>query len=166
MAGFCYSLVMKNFLFLLIGLGIFVGSFVLFLRQPTERPVYVKIGNSLIEVAVASTPEERARGLSGRESLETGTGLLFIFDKPDIYAFWMKEMNFPIDIVWISSENRIIGIEHSVSPDSYPQTFSSSGPVKYVLEIPAGYSRAYNIDSGMQVFFDARISGYPHSPRD
>ena len=67
-------------------------------------------------VEVADTLNEREKGLSGKQSLEINKGMLFIFEKETLSGFWMKDMNFPIDIIWIDKNMRIIGIEKSPVP--------------------------------------------------
>jgi len=99
----------------------------------------VRIGETYIPVLIADTNEERVRGLSGTKSLSDGLGMLFIFEQPAKYGFWMKDMSFDIDIVWIDIESRVIGLEKWVSRDSYPKVFYPPGEVKYVLELSAGF---------------------------
>jgi uncharacterized protein len=108
----------------------------------------VTIGDATINVDIADTPALRERGLSGRDSLEDGTGMLFVFENPGVYGFWMKDMNFPIDIVWINSDNEVVGVEENVSPSTYPQSLFPAEAIKYALELPAGYSARHGIKLG------------------
>ncbi len=108
----------------------------------------VKLGNTTIQVDISDTPALREQGLSGRTSLAENEGMLFIFEKSGSYGFWMKDMNFSIDIVWINDKNQVVGVDKSVSPGTYPQVFYPLVPVKYVLELPAGFSEAHNIKVG------------------
>ena len=102
-----------------------------------------------IQAEVAETPEQRIKGLSYRkEPLKKGEGMLFIFEKDDNYRIWMKAMFFSIDILWITYEKQIAHIEHTVSPESYPSAFTSPEPVRYVLELPAGYAQEQGIKIG------------------
>ncbi|MFZ2763724.1 MAG: DUF192 domain-containing protein [Minisyncoccia bacterium] len=147
---------MKNAFFLILGLGIIFGSIFLFLKQPIHRGgeiKVVKINEVSIPVEVVRTPSARAQGLSGREVLPEGTGMLFVFETPSQYGFWMKDMNFPIDIVWISESFQVVDIEHRLAPETYPEVFYPSGLAKYVLELPAGASRNLGIDTGSIVYF-------------
>ena len=73
--------------------------------------------------------------------------MLFVFDKPDTYGFWMKDMRFPIDIIWISGD-KVIYVLSEVHPDSYPNLFKPPIPVDKVLEINAGLSRKLGITEG------------------
>lgn len=124
-----------------MGLVIIIGSVFLFLekRLIRENPTrIVKINETSILAEIADTEEERSKGLSGRESLAEDEGLLFVFEEPGLYGFWMKDMNFAIDIIWIDESRHVIGIERGVAPETFPNTFHSPGPVKYVLEVPSG----------------------------
>lgn len=114
----------------------------------------IKIGEKTYLVEVVKTPEARAKGLSGRESLAEDTGMIFFFEEPTMVGFWMKEMLFAIDIVWIDASGVIIGAVEEAKPDSFPQIFSPSGPIKYVLELPSGTVSKHGIDTGMRVFFE------------
>lgn len=106
-----------------------------------------------IEIELAQTPAERTRGLSGRKSLAPDHGMLFIFEKSGIYGFWMPDMLFSIDILWIDEEKKIVHIEKNVSPDSYPKIFTPTVAAKYVLEVPAGFSDENKIVVGNTVVF-------------
>ena len=114
---------------------------------------YVKIGGVLVKVELAITSEEHEQGLSGRISMKDDEGMLFIFSEPQINYFWMKEMKFPIDIVWIDENSQIIFIEKSVQPESYPNSFGPEQKSQYVLEIPAGFSEKNNLQVNDQVEF-------------
>ena len=102
---------------------------------------------------VARTPATRERGLSGTASLDVDEGMLFIFPEPGMYAFWMKDMNFSIDIVWITSDRRVIGVTENVSPETYPETFGPSKNVQFVLEVPAGSAEKFGLKTGSVVSF-------------
>jgi uncharacterized membrane protein (UPF0127 family) len=110
-----------------------------------EKENAVTIGNVKIKVDVADTPLKQSQGLSGRAELKEGEGMFFIFEKPAHYSFWMKDMNFPIDIIWIDENYQIVDIKHSLSPETYPNTVSPKTSAQYVLEVPAGFSQKNNI---------------------
>ena len=125
-----------------------------FLISDSSNIKYVNIGGQKIQVELAVTVAERTQGLSGRQSLDEGTGLLFIFDKSGQYPFWMKDMNFPIDIIWLGEDFRIVSIEKNVSPKSYPKTFGGDKEARYVLEVVAGFSEMNNLKVGESVIFN------------
>jgi hypothetical protein len=98
----------------------------------------LRINNTVFRVDIANTLELRELGLSGRESLAAGTGMLFIFNAPGQWGFWMKGMNFPIDIIWLDQDFKPVQVATNVSPNSYPKTFYPRQKALYVLELPAG----------------------------
>ncbi len=109
----------------------------------------VKIGDLKINAEVADTAEERRQGLSGKDSLSANSGMLFVFDGKTKNPFWMKDMNFPIDIIWID-EGKIVGIEKNAQPqkgadDDQLRLYYPPQPVSHVLEVNAGYIDANNI---------------------
>lgn len=109
------------------------------------------IGGQTLYVSIADTSELRERGLGGRTGLSADEGMFFVFQKDDIYPFWMKDMRFAIDIVWIAHDGAVIYIEHNLSPDTYPQVFASDKPARYVLELPSGYAASHQIKVGDNV---------------
>lgn len=97
------------------------------------------LAKTLLSLEFAKSPEERDRGLSGRASLAQGSGMLFLFDTPGLYGVWMKDMRFPLDIVWLDGEKRVVAVEENALPSSYPQIFRPSVPARFILEVNAGF---------------------------
>ena len=143
---------------LLIFLLIIVLVFVLFCFIPhkkisesvlkTENINYVEIGGQKIKVEVVSTPENQEKGLSGRKELKENEGMLFVFDKSDQHFFWMKDMNFPIDIIWLDEGLNVIYIKKNVAPKSFPESFGPNKNAKYVLELISDFSEKNNLKEG------------------
>jgi len=111
------------------------------------------IGATTIDLEVADTIPEKIKGLSGRESLPVNTGLLFVFDKPEFHQFWMKDMLFSIDIIWISADYKVVDITKNASPETFPEFFTPREKAQYVLEVNAGFSDKKNIKIGDSVIF-------------
>ena len=106
-------------------------------------------GKVEFKVDFAATPEQRTQGLSDREYLAADEGLLFVFQSPGRHSFWMKDMNFAIDIIWIDENKSVVDISENASPESYPDyAFSSSQEALYVLEINGGLVQKYGIKVG------------------
>ena len=99
------------------------------------------IGNATLQVEIAQTEKQKMIGLSHRKSLAEGNGMLFMFNTDEKHGIWMKDMHFPIDIVWIDNDMKVVHIEQNIAPDTYPQTFTSPTPARYVLEVPAEYTK-------------------------
>jgi len=111
----------------------------------------ITIGNNSVQVEIADSSDEQILGLSGRDSLDRNSGMLFVYESPTNPGFWMKDMRFPIDIVWISDNLKVIGINKDIQPNSYPKSYYPPGPVKYVLEVNAGVSGELGWGSGDEV---------------
>jgi len=141
---------------------IIIGTFtIVFLERKNLRFEYPKtdkisirgiyINDMPMWVDVADSVKEIKTGLSGRTTLEIGQGMLFIFDKLDFYGMWMKDMNFPIDIIWINENLQIIDIKTQVLQKSYSEIFYPVQKALYVIEVNAGFSELNNIKIGDKV---------------
>lgn len=136
----------------LIVLAFFILLFLLVSNIETVNYIkYVKIAGENIRVELALTKEEQAQGLSGRESLGENEGMLFVFDKNEEHYFWMKGMNFPIDMIWISENQKVIYIKKYAQIDSFLETYGPEENSKYVLEVIAGFSDKYNLRIGDEI---------------
>lgn len=114
---------------------------------------YIKIAEKILKVELALTEEEQEKGLSGRNELKEDESMLFVFNHIDKYSFWMKEMNFPIDIIWIGEDFKVVYIKEKATPESYPEAFTPSQNAKYVLEVFPGFSEKNNLKVGDKVEF-------------
>ncbi|MDD5489767.1 MAG: DUF192 domain-containing protein [Candidatus Moranbacteria bacterium] len=108
--------------------------------NPVKR-VYLK--NTLVKAEEVNTAEKIERGLAGRASLDEGRGMLFSMPKDDFQRFWMKGMQFSLDIIWIEN-GRVIGCEGRISPDDQ-RIFTSPEKASLVLEVNAGFCEQYNV---------------------
>jgi len=119
--------------------------------EQTGPTVLVK--GQTIKIAVVDTPAERQKGLSGHPGLKADEGLFFIFENSGRHGFWMKDMLFSIDILWIDSIGEIVHIQRNATPESYPYIFIPNREAKYVLEVVTGFTDAYNVSVGDSVEF-------------
>ena len=106
-----------------------------------------------IPVEVADTLKKRSLGLGKRTSLKKGWGMLFIFGKRKPYRFWMKDMQFPLDIIWLDN-HRIVHIIHNAKPTNSrdePEVMTSPVPVNFVLEIAAGRAAKLRLKTGQRM---------------
>ena len=106
------------------------------------------IGSTTVEASVAQTWPERIKGLSGTPFLPEHVVKLFVFDAPGLHSIWMKEMNYSIDILWVSAEGDIVYLEEDASPESYPAMFVPTKPATYVIEAAAGFVQKEGIKIG------------------
>ena len=123
-----------------------------------KNDVNISIKDLSIKAKVASTDGQRGKGLSKIESLPFDEGVLFVFDQKGRYPFWMKDMKFPIDIIWIDENKKIVNITANALPEPRrPEKdltiYDSSFDAKYVLEINAGLSKANNLQVGDTAVF-------------
>ena len=102
--------------------------------------IRIKIDNKEYKVKEATTPEEKAKGLQGVNNLPEDEGMLFYFDPPQDVQFWMKDVNIPLDIVFIDDDEEVIKVQEGIPND---ETFIEAPDVAYVLEV--------NANSGIQV---------------
>ncbi|MFZ5364699.1 MAG: DUF192 domain-containing protein [Patescibacteria group bacterium] len=106
-------------------------------------------------VEIADSREKQARGLMFREHLDVDKGMLFVFDKEDIYSFWMKNTLIPLDMIWIDENGAVV----SIFPDARPcskedcPTVKPLKKAKYVLEINGGISTEKGIGVGDEAIF-------------
>ena len=135
---------MKSFI---IGFLILIAllGFLNLVKNKTEK---IKVGETTINVEVADTVKKQLTGLSYRKSLPKDNGMLFVFPEEARYGFWMKDMNFPLDIAWIDKNKKIVLIKKNLSPDTYPKIFGTSTLSKFVLETNADFFDSHNINVG------------------
>jgi uncharacterized membrane protein (UPF0127 family) len=118
-----------------------------------RRDTTVKVTNNYIDAEVASNDTQKELGLSNRTCIGVNQGMLFVFDKPGKYDFWMKDMKFPIDIVWMNETKTVTEVTPSVYPSTYPKKFTSKAVSKYVLELQSGNAQRLNISEGTSLQF-------------
>ena len=141
-------------------LVIFAVAFLyLTIRQWGDPVARVQIRGAKIDAEIANSVQEQQRGLGGRLTLKNGEGMLFMFATPGQIGFWMKDMQFPIDIVWMY-KGKIVDIAPEVPAPATPDMPESELPRYYprlpadmVLEVPAGYALA----NGWKIGDEARV---------
>ncbi|MDO8504262.1 MAG: DUF192 domain-containing protein [Candidatus Liptonbacteria bacterium] len=146
---------MVYIIFILSVIFIFAGIyFFLFKTKPEFGSGKIKIGEATFAVEIAGTLRSRAQGLSGRESMDEQNGMVFVFTIPAKYGFWMKDMRFPIDIVWIRG-GVVIGItENAPAAKGGVLSLKNYYPpdnVDMVLELNAGTAGKFGLKTGDNV---------------
>ena len=142
----------KKYAVLVVFVVLAGATFFFFKRSAQEelRPPFVTIGKHAFSVGVARTKEEQDRGLVKTDTVCRECGMLFKKKKKNVYRFWMKDMRFPIDILWIR-EGKIVHIEEEVDFKDQKRIYAPSEPADSVLEINAGLSRGLGIKVGQTV---------------
>jgi uncharacterized membrane protein (UPF0127 family) len=134
---------------LVLAIGFVAGHFMP--RSPYSHALL--IGNTKISVAYAVTPQEQEQGLSGTTKLPMSRGMLFVFPEDTTTLFWMKDMQYSLDIIWIGTDKRVVDISPDLAPSTYPATFGPKAPIRYALEVPAGFAKANDVTIGTKVAF-------------
>lgn len=111
----------------------------------------ISINNHLINIEIVKNDTDRQKGLSGRKSLAQNSGMLFVFPNKGYHYFWMKEMQIPLDFIWIDGD-KVVDLTENVSPlrknSVNPSTFTSGYPTDKILEVNAGTVKKLNIKIG------------------
>lgn len=104
-----------------------------------------------LKTDVSSTSNERTIGLSKYDSLKENQAMLFVFEEKGFYSFWMRDMKFPIDIIWLNENKEIVSIRENADPSEYPQSYYPEAEGLYVLETVAGFVTKHQLQKGQQL---------------
>jgi uncharacterized membrane protein (UPF0127 family) len=103
---------------------------------------------STITIEIADTPEAQAKGLMGRDALDGGHGMLFVFANIKVRKFHMTDTRIPLDIIFIDADGCIANIVQNAAPKS-GRRYRSSGPVKYVVEVQGNFTQQFKINENI-----------------
>ena len=156
---------LRSSIFVLLTLAWSIGCDPTTIENPAgaESPEgWAKVREQTIALELAISPAEQTLGLGKRASLPWGHGMLFLYETPRFHRFWMKDMQFDIDIVWIR-DNRIVEISHHVRhrPGTTGDQVSSQELTDRVLELPAGYASAQGLRKGNRVEIEILRDDWP-----
>ena len=118
------------------------------------RQINVIVNGVVLVADIAAT-----RGLSVKDSLDENEAMLFVFDEEAEHTFVMKNMKFPIDIIWIDADKTVVHIEHNLQPCSsglFCPTYKPNDDSMYVLETVGGFAEKYDILKGTRVGFELK----------
>ncbi|WP_310095534.1 DUF192 domain-containing protein [Pseudoxanthomonas sacheonensis] len=125
---------------------------------------WVELGGQRYRVEIADDDAERARGLMFRDELATGTGMIFLHDREEPQAYWMKNTKIPLDILYFDNARKLVAQQRDVPPctagnacPSYP----SNAPARYVLELNAGEAAKLKLQNGAELKFSNDIPKLP-----
>lgn len=125
------------------------------LSDGTSVTLRTNRSNESFEVEIATSPAALEQGLSGRDSMPSNRGMLFVYPTVGKRGMWMPDMNFPIDIVWLNENLIVSHVNQNVVPclsRAECPTYSSIQPVKYAIELNAGMATRFGLLRGTQVF--------------
>ena len=145
---------------IIAGAGILLAVFVMTgCTKQEQAQATVEVVGTSFNVDIAETVLKQSKGLSGREELGENEGMYFIFEEEGAHEFWMRDMNFAIDIIWIDSDMNIIDITENALPPEEGQSLSRlpmyapKKPAKFVLEIPSGRAGDIGLQEGDTAVF-------------
>ncbi len=147
---------LKSVLFITLLIAIIVVGYFIYKNSHNNSEKICIADKKCFDSEIADTPEKMILGLSNRDSLDENKAMLFVFETEGIYGFWMKDMNFPLDIVWIDKNLEIVGIEKNLQPCETGRSCLTVYPdeeIIYVLEINSGLSDRYDFENGDVVHF-------------
>ncbi|MFA6097472.1 MAG: DUF192 domain-containing protein [Candidatus Paceibacterota bacterium] len=130
--------------------SVFAVSYFFWEPEKKDRLPSVCIENNCFSAEIADTSQERERGLMNRVALKENGGMLFVFEKEDVYKFWMKNTLIPLDMIWIGNDNKIIFIKENAQPCKTEacESFGPDGKARYVFEINGGLAKLRGINVG------------------
>lgn len=123
-------------------------------RGVTYGTIPAKLAEQSFTLAIAADQQRRRLGLSEVEELPEGYGMIFAFPTEMPHGFWMKQMRFPLDIIWLNNEKEIVKVLTDVAPETYPTTFGAEVDSRFVIELNAGSAEKYGIKFGQTVEFE------------
>lgn len=125
------------------------ASAIVFLRPEPGAKSLLQLGNRSYGVTILRTEAELQKGLSGTESLASDQAVLFVFPHEAKWGIWMKDMNYPLDILWLDRGSKVVHMVADARPSSYPKTtFTPNTKARYVIELPSGTIKATGISKG------------------
>lgn len=113
----------------------------------------LRLHGHTLSLQIADTAQARAQGLSGKAAMDVNQGMLFTYQEPTKQCFWMKGMHFPLDMIWLNADMRVVYLKQRLSPRSYPELFCTPTAAQYVIELNGGVSRTLGVHEGAQLHF-------------
>lgn len=105
------------------------------------------------QAEVAKNSVDQQQGLSARDCLDENRAMLFSYDNPGNYCFWMKDMSFAIDMIWLDADKKVVTIKSDAKNADYPETYCPEKPAQYVIEVNAGVAQNHSWQIGTQFTF-------------
>ena len=125
----------------------------------TADAPWVELNGERFKVELADTDESRARGLMFRDRMDADHGMLFVFEREEPQAFWMRNTRIPLDILYFDAQRRLVSVSAGVPPCTTPRcpTYPSAAPARFTLELNAGVARRLGTRRGDAIRFSPDI---------
>lgn len=123
------------------------------MRRLSEKPSSLLMAGKELQIILADTDALRIKGLSGSTPIAENHAMFFLFDKPDKYGFWMKDMLYSIDIIWVNIKGQVIHIVHNANPESFPKVFKPTTDAIAVIEVKSGLTKDIGLTEGEYISF-------------
>lgn len=128
-------------------------DFVTRMHSLRQHPVTLRLANKDLKITLADSDELRVKGLSDSLSIADDEAMFFSFEKPDKYSFWMKDMNYSIDMIWVDIHGKVIYIVSDAKPESFPKIFRPSEDAIAVIEVKSGLANRIGLKVGQYIGF-------------
>lgn len=136
---------------------ILVGGTVLWWQMQQDQAL-LRIGGERFHITVMRTEQQLEEGLSGTDNLPSNEAMVFVFKEDGKWPMWMKDMKYPIDILWLNSGKQVVHIVKNAQPSSYPKTeFAPDSPSRYVIELASGTADRTGVKIGDPVGLPAGV---------
>ncbi len=146
---------MKFEIIILSGIIIVLFIILYFKKSPTKYTT-VKIKDVKIRAEIADTLMKRTKGLMFRKTLSENEGMLFVFGNEDYHSFWMMNMSFPIDIIFVDKEKKVVDIVKNAQPCKLCSSYRPKEKSMYVLEVNANFTEEHNVKIGSSLEFELK----------
>ena len=138
--------------------SIIILLIILYFKKSTTKYTNIKIGDTEIRAEIADTFIKQTRGLMFRKSLPENEGMLFVFDEEGYHSFWMMNMSFPIDIIWVNKEKEVVDIVKNAQPCKFScLSYKPKERAIYVLEVNANFTSEHGIRTRSSVEFELKF---------
>lgn len=146
----------KSSTFLIVGIAVMVVAAAIFIIAEKFQPTTtLRVGDGIFNARIAHTQEARDKGLSDTDKLSAQQALIMAFPSDGMWGIWMKDMNYPIDIVWLDDDKKVIYTVKNAPPESSTKVvYIPISPARYVIELPAGTVDRMKIRTGYTSVFD------------
>ena len=138
---------------LAVGTAFLFVAFPLMFNQPTQ----VWLGDGIFNSKIALNDESRTKGLSGVTELNPDQALLMAFPSEGKWGIWMKDMNMPIDIVWLNKDKKVVYIVKNAPTDDQTKIYTPTKVAQFVVELPAGTVDSRSIETNKLAVFQLNM---------